>query len=461
MNISVILAAGEGTRMKSNIPKVLHKVCGKTILEYVLESSERAGIEDNIVIIGHGGEKVKKSLENTDLNVIFEEQPIGEGAPYGTGYAVKQAEEHIKDDHNVVILCGDAPLITAETIGELLEYHETRGYDGTVLTALLEDPTGYGRILRDDSGDIDKIVEDKDADEKIKKIKEINSGVYCFNGKLLKYAISKISNNNAQGEFYITDVVGILKDKGYKLGAKIIRDNRQIYGINSKIELAYSQKIMQERINNYHMKQGVILINPENTYIDSGVKIGRDTVIYPGVHIEKNSHIGKECLITNGTRIVNSTLSDGVTVDSSLIIDSKVGENTKIGPNAHLRPNSIVGNNCKIGNFVEIKNSLIKDGVKASHLAYIGDAEVGKNVNIGCGVIFANYDGKKKQKIKVGENAFIGSNSNLIAPVKISKEAYIAAGSTIIKNVGEGDLSIARSRQVNKPGWVKETELKK
>lgn len=456
MSVSIILAAGEGTRMKSKLPKVLHKIGGKPILDYVITASEKAGIKKNVVIIGHGGDKVKEAFNYKD--VIFEEQPIGEGAPYGTGYAVKQGVNHVSSEDTVIILCGDTPLVTKETISNLKEFHDKGKYDGTVLTAVLEDATGYGRIVRDKNGNIEKITEEKDANEKEKEIKEINTGIYAFKGRLLIEALNELDDNNAQGELYITDVVEILKTKGYNLGACIIDDFSDVYGINSKEQLAFCEKVLRKRINTYHMEQGVTLIDPENTYIDQDVKIGKDTVIYPGVFLQGSTIIGEDCTIYSQTRIVNSKIGDNTEIDSSLIEESEVGNLVHIGPNAHLRPNSILGNEIKIGNFVEVKNSKLGDGVKAGHLAYIGDGIVGKNVNIGCGVIFANYDGENKNKTIIGDNAFIGSNSNLVAPVNIGDNAYVAAGSTITEDVSEGSLSIARARQVNKDSYVRKKD---
>lgn len=456
MSVSIILAAGEGTRMKSKLPKVLHKIGGKPILDYVITASKKAGIKKNVVIIGHGGSKVKKAFN--DREVIFEEQPIGEDAPYGTGYAVKQGINHVSDDDTVIVLCGDTPLVTKDTISNLKEFHDKGKYDGTVLTAVLEDATGYGRIVRDKNGNIEKITEEKDANEKEKEIKEINTGIYAFKGRLLIEALNELDDNNAQGELYITDVIEILKTKGYNLGACIIDDFSDVYGINSKEQLAFCEKVLRKRINTYHMEQGVTLIDPENTYIDQDVKIGKDTVIYPGVFLQGSTIIGEDCTIYSQTRIVNSKIGDNTEIESSLIEESEVGNLVHIGPNAHLRPRSILGNNIKIGNFVEVKNSKLGDGVKAGHLAYIGDGIVGKNVNIGCGVIFANYDGENKNKTIIGDNAFIGSNSNLVAPVNIGDNAYVAAGSTITEDVSEGSLSIARARQVNKDSYVRKKD---
>lgn len=459
MSISIILAAGEGTRMKSKTPKVLHEIGGKPIVEYIIDSSEAAGIKKNILIIGHGASEVRNRLENRD--VIFEEQPIGEDAPYGTGYAVKQGEKHITDEDTVVILCGDTPLVTKETIEDLMSFHKDGKYDGTVLTAVLEDSSGYGRIVRDDKGCIRKITEEKDASKEEKEIKEINTGIYTFKGKLLKEALNELDDDNAQGELYITDVIEILNSKGYSLGACIIDNFSDVYGINSKEQLAFCAKILRNRINSFHMRNGVTLIDPDNTYIDQDVIIKRDTIIYPNVTIQGKTEIGEDCKVFSNTRIIDSYIGDNVEVESSLIEKSVIGNFVNIGPNAHLRPDSKLGNNIKIGNFVEVKNSVLADGVKAGHLAYIGDAEIGENVNIGCGVIFANYDGKNKHLTKVGNNSFIGSNSNLVAPVNIGNNAYVAAGSTIVENVEDGSLSIARARQVNKERKINSCEIDK
>lgn len=459
MEMAIILAAGEGTRMKSKTSKVLHKVCGKPILSYIVDAGKNAELGKNVVIVGHSGEKVKEYFKDEDI--IFKTQPIGDDVPYGTGYAVMQAVEEIEDDSTVVILYGDTPLIRQETIKSLMKYHKENNFKGTVLTAKLLDPKGYGRIVRDEEGYISKIVEDKDASPEEKEINEINSGIYCFDGKLLKHSLSQITNDNAQNEYYVTDVIEILKREGHKVGAYIIEDSVEINGVNSRVQLAFCEDVMRKRINNFHMENGVTIINPGNTYIESNVKIGRDTIIYSGVVLEGNTEIGEDCIIKQGTRIENSTIRNNVTIESSVIEDSFVDEGTKIGPNAHLRPKSNIGKNIKIGNFVEIKNATMKDNSKAGHLAYVGDADVGYNVNIGCGVIFVNYNGREKFRTTVGDNAFIGSNSNLVAPVNIEDWAYIAAGSTITKEVKEGELSIARANQVNKQGWVEKKGYKK
>lgn len=454
---SIILAAGEGTRMKSKIPKVLHKVCGKYLLDYVIEAARGAGVDQNIVVVGHGGDKVREVIAYDDLKIV--NQPVGEGVPYGTGFAVMQAKDYIKDDSYVIILYGDTPLITKDTINMLMKFHVDEDYDATVLTADFEDPTGYGRIIRDATGNVISIVEHKDATEEEKRIKEINSGIYCFKGKNLKIVLDKLGNNNAQGEYYITDAIEILNKLGCKVGAYKINNPVEILGVNSRVQLAEVEKIMRKRINDSFLSQGVTMIDPSTTYIEKGVKIGTDTIIYPGVIIEGNTVIGDNCVIGHNTKIVNSNIGNNVEIEISTILDSYVGNDTKIGPYAYLRPNSKIGNHVKIGDFVEVKNSTIGNNTKASHLSYIGDAEVGENVNIGCGVVFVNYNGKVKNKTIVEDNAFIGSNSNLVAPVIVKKDGYVAAGSTITDEVKEGELSIARARQVNKSGWVERKGL--
>ncbi len=454
MSMSIILAAGEGTRMKSDIPKTLHKVCGKEMLKYVIEAAQNSGIEKNVVILGHGKEKVLDNIK--DMNVLCVEQPIGENAPYGTGYAAMCAKEYINDEDTVVILVGDGPLIRKETLNEFIKYHEKSDYAASVMTAFLDNPKGYGRIVRNKDLSVMNIVEEKDAQEEIKKIKEINTGIYCFNGKLLKYALEKIDTNNSQNEYYLTDTVKVLNNENFKIGGWVLEDSTDIKAVNDRVQLAEVSKIMQERINKSLMLLGVTIIDPEHTYIEDCVKVGRDTVIYPGTILEGKTEIGSNCTIGPNSRIIDSFISNNVNVESSKVIKSTIGDGTTVGPFAYLRPDTVLGKNVKIGDFVEVKKSIIGDNSKSSHLAYIGDAEIGKNVNIGCGVVFVNYDGKHKNKTIVGDGAFVGSNSNLVAPVNIQQNSYIACGSTITQEVEEGDLAIARARQVNKKGLGKD-----
>lgn len=453
MNMSIILAAGEGTRMKSDIPKTLHKVCGKEMVKYVVEAAKNSGIEKNIIVLGHGKEEVAHSIKDMDLIAV--EQPIGEGSPYGTGFAVMAAKEYIDDDDTAVILCADGPLIRKETLQSFIKYHEDKKYAASVMTAYLENPKGYGRIVRNDDSSVMNIVEEKDATEGIKAIREINTGIYCFSGNLLKYALGKIGTDNSQGEYYLTDTIKVLNSESYKIGGWLLEDSTDIKAVNDRVQLAEVTKIMQDRINKRHMISGVTIIDPDHTYIEDSVIIGSDTVIYPGTVLEGTTVIGSHCTIGPNSRIINSTVRDNVSIESSKVIESEINDGTTVGPFAYLRPGTSLGKNVKIGDFVEVKKSTIGDNSKSSHLAYIGDAEIGKDVNIGCGVVFVNYDGKKKHKTTVGDKAFIGSNSNLVAPVTVQQGGYVACGSTITDEVEEGDLAIARARQVNKKGLGK------
>jgi bifunctional UDP-N-acetylglucosamine pyrophosphorylase/glucosamine-1-phosphate N-acetyltransferase len=370
-----------------------------------------------------------------------------------------QAENLIGEQGNVIVLYGDTPLINAESIRQFVENHIKEGFAASILTTEVDNPTGYGRIIRDDRGEVLKIVEEKDADSQQKKVKEINSGIYCFKAKDLKESLSGLNNNNNQGEYYLTDVIEILKNKGKKIGGYKLTDFTEIMGVNSRVQLAEAEKIMRKRILNKLMEEGVTIIGPDNTYIDKRVKVAKDTIIYPGTIIEGSTEIGEDCIIGPDVRIQNSIIKNGVEIRNSTVLESYIDSNTKVGPYAYLRPNSELGKNVKIGDFVEVKNSKIGDNSKASHLSYIGDGEVGKNVNIGCGVVFVNYDAKNKHKTIVEDNSFIGCNVNLVAPVTVKKNAYVAAGSTITKEVPEGALSVARAKQKNKEGWVKRKGL--
>ncbi|HBH13252.1 MAG: N-acetylglucosamine-1-phosphate uridyltransferase / Glucosamine-1-phosphate N-acetyltransferase [Clostridiales bacterium 38_11] len=448
MDISIVLAAGEGTRMKSKIPKVLHKICGKEIIKYVIEASHRANIEKCILILGHGREEVIQSL--IEYNVLFENQPMGESFPYGTGFAVMQGVRHVNDDDTVLILNGDVPLISSHTLKAFIDFHKKEKASISVMTAIFHNPHGYGRIVRKKTGEVIGIVEEKDASEHEKTIKEVNSGIYCFSGKELKTALKRLDTNNSQNEYYITDAVGLLKKDGKKVCGFRIDDMMEISGINDRYQQYQLNHYKQLEINKNHMMNGVTIIDSHNTYIDDSVMIEKDVIIYPGTILQGTTFISEDCIIGPNATIVDCKVGQGTIIEQSKLIDSVVGKSSSIGPFAYLRPKSIIGDHVKIGDFVEVKNTTIGNGSKASHLAYLGDGEVGDNVNIGCGVIFVNYDGMQKQSTKIGDNAFIGSNSNLVAPVTIEKGAYIACGSTITDDVGEGMLAIARARQVNK-----------
>ena len=447
MFTSVILAAGMGTRMKSKMPKVLHKVCGKPLSKWVIDASKAAGADKVCAVVGHKAETVKEVLGDVCEFALQAEQK-------GTGHAVMQAIDVIKNSKGeVVILNGDTPLITAETINKAIEYHKNNGNQATVITAILDDATGYGRIVRDNDGSVLKIVEQKDASEEEKKINEVNSGMYVFDAQSLVYALDKINTNNAQGEYYLTDTLEILLSAGKKIGGYAISDNDEIRGINDRVQLNEAEKIMQKRINEYHMRNGVTMRNPESVYIEDGVEIGNDTEICQNVTIKSGTKIGSDCVIGSGSMLDRAVIHDGVDVLSSVILESEVDEGTHVGPFAYIRPNCHVGKEVKVGDFVELKNSNIDDGTKISHLTYIGDSDVGKRVNFGCGTVTCNYDGKKKYRTTIGDDCFVGCNTNFVSPINVGDGVYIAAGSTITEDIPENSLSIARARQVNKEGW--------
>ena len=448
MFTSVILAAGMGTRMKSKMPKVLHKVCGKPLSKWVIDASKEAGADKVCAVVGHKAETVKEVLGDVCEFALQTEQK-------GTGHAVMQAIDVIKNSKGeVVILNGDTPLITAETINKAIEYHKNNGNQATVITAILDDATGYGRIVRDNDGSVLKIVEQKDASEEEKKINEVNSGMYVFDAQSLVYALDKITPNNAQGEYYLTDTLEILLSAGKKIGGYAISDNDEIRGINDRVQLNEAEKIMQKRINEYHMRNGVTMRNPESVYIEDGVEIGNDTEICQNVTIKSGTKIGSDCVIGSGSMLDRAVIHDGVDVLSSVILESEVDEGTHVGPFAYIRPNCHVGKEVKVGDFVELKNSNIDDGTKISHLTYIGDSDVGKRVNFGCGTVTCNYDGKKKYRTTIGDDCFVGCNTNFVSPINVGDGVYIAAGSTITEDIPENSLSIARARQVNKDGWM-------
>jgi bifunctional UDP-N-acetylglucosamine pyrophosphorylase/glucosamine-1-phosphate N-acetyltransferase len=452
---AVILAAGEGKRMKSKHPKVSHKVCGKPIIQHVIDSVHLAGLKKVVVVVGHKADEVKKCI-GTDVDFVLQSEQLG------TGHAVICASEYIKEGIDyTLVLTGDTPLITGETLSSFVEFHKKNKLNATILTSDFEDPTGYGRIVRNSDESVEKIVEHKDASEDEKKIKEINSGMFCFNTKDLIKALNKINNNNAQGEYYLTDVIEIMERDGLSIGAYKIENPTEIMGINDRTQLACAEKVMRHRILNNLMINGVTIMDPDSTYIEKDAFIGADTVVYPNTIIEGNTVIGEDCIIGPNSRIVDSTVHDLVEINNSVVLKSEVKKETHVGPFAYIRPESLIGSNVKIGDFVEIKKSTIGDGTKVSHLTYVGDSEVGRNVNFGCGTVTVNYNGKNKNKTIIGDNAFIGCNTNLVAPVKVGNDAYTAAGSTITREVPDGALAVARERQVNKEGWVERKGLKR
>ncbi|KAA8672963.1 bifunctional UDP-N-acetylglucosamine diphosphorylase/glucosamine-1-phosphate N-acetyltransferase GlmU [Clostridium sp. HV4-5-A1G] len=454
-NCAIILAAGKGKRMKSSIPKVLHRVCGTEMVNIVIDVVKKAQIEDIDVVIGRGAEQVKEATKSRNVKYSFQNKQLG------TGHAVLCASDFLKDkEGTAVIFTGDSPLIEEDVIEDMLNFHNKGRYKATILTSIVKDPNGYGRIIREKNGEVLKIIEHKDCSLEELKVNEINSGMYCFDIKKLVESLNKLHNNNVQGEYYLTDVIEILKNKGERIGALPV-SFEEIMGVNSRVQLSEAEKVMRNRINNVHMENGITLIDPDTTYIGLDVRIGKDTIIYPGNVIQGNTVIGENCILYPNSRIKDSVIENNVTIQSSVILESKVGENVTVGPFAYIRPESVIGNSVRIGDFVEIKKSIIGDKTKVSHLTYIGDAEVGNECNFGCGTVVVNYDGKVKNKTLIGDNSFIGCNTNLVSPVKVNNNTYIAAGSTITDEVPEGSLAIARAKQVNKKGWVYKKGLRK
>lgn len=446
--MAVILAAGEGKRMKSKKAKVVHEIFGMPLVEWVYKSIKNSGVDEVVVVVGHKAEEVKEKMGDKVLYAFQEKQ-------MGTGHAVMQAQEYLDNkDGYVIVLCGDTPLISSENISNTINYHKENTNSATIITAELDNPGGYGRIVRGSDGSVKKIVEHKDASLEEREIKEINSGMYCFNIKDLTEALKELDNDNSQGEYYLTDTIEILMNKGKKVGAIKVPDSNEILGINDRAQLSEAGQIIKNRILKRHLENGVTIIDPASTFIDEDVEIGIDTVIYPSTIIEGKSKIGEDCIIGPGSRLVSAQISDRVEVKNSVVLESSVDDDTKVGPFAYIRPGSSIGKKVKVGDFVEVKKSVIGNNTKISHLTYVGDAEIGSNVNLGCGVVVVNYDGQKKNKTIVGDNSFVGCNVNLISPVEVKNNAYVAAGSTITDEVPENSLAIARSKQVIKEGWV-------
>lgn len=445
---ALILAAGEGKRMKSKNAKASIQLSGKPMIEWVHSAARDAGVEDFIVVVGHCAEQVKTILGDRVQYAIQEQQ-------LGTGHAIMQAQDLLKDKKGyVLLLYGDTPLITSDTIAKIKKYHIESHNSATVVTACVENSHGYGRIVRDANGNIIKIVEEKDASLEEKNINEINTGMYCFDIDALLESLPKLTNNNNQGEYYATDLISILNSDNKKVGGVQIEDWEEMLGVNNRVQLYEASVILRNRTLKRLMESGVTIIEPSSTYIDDTVKIGIDTTIYPGTIIEGETIIGEDCVIGPNTKIVDSIVCDSVEIQNSVILKSKVGSMTTVGPFAYIRPGSEIGKNVRIGDFVEIKNSVIGDKTKVAHLTYIGDADLGSNINVGCGVVFVNYDGKNKHRAIVKDNAFIGSNVNLIAPIVVNENGFIAAGSTITDDVPKNSLAIARERQVVKENWV-------
>lgn len=444
---AVVMAAGEGKRMHSKHSKVVQKAAGKSLVCWVADALREAGAEEQVYIVGHRQEEVRAAL-GEDVAFVMQEKQLG------TGHAVMQAAPFLEGRNGcTIVLPGDAPIITPETLRAALNMFENDNFAAVVVTAQAPDPKGYGRLVRDESGHVVKIVEDRDATEEEKKIREINSSIYCYRTPLLLSALGRIDARNAQKEYYLTDTIEILIRDGHKVGA-YITDFDEIRGVNDRIELEEAGKILNRRVCRRHMASGVQIIDTDSTWIDPMVQIGCDTVIYPGAILWGKTVIGEDCRIGPQTRLDDVQVGDGTVITNSVASQCVIGRNCHIGPYSHIRPSSVLSDNVLVGAYVEVKNSTIGSGTRARHLTYIGDAQVGHNVNFGCGTITCNYDGLDKSACTIGDNVFIGGNSNLISPVTLNDNSYIAAGSTITEDVPELSLAIARSRQIVKENWV-------
>ena len=442
---AIVLAAGQGTRMKSSRPKVLHEILGRPMVAYLLDTLKALGLQDIVLVVGYQAEKVQAVLKDYGVRFVLQDPQLG------TGHAVQVAVPALPEDaRTVLVLCGDVPLIPGESIQSLHKVHEDARAAVTVQTTMLPDGLHYGRVVRDEAGQVLEVVQSRDAAPDVLKITEINTGTYFFDASFLQAALSRLTPNNVQKELYLTDLIRLAREQGLSVAALAEPEWENVLGINSRKELAEATQQVKRAINERHMSQGVTLIDPDSTYIEFFVSIGRDTVIYPDVYLQGRTTVGENCVIEPQVKIADSILADGVHVRMcSVIAESRLGPGVIVGPFAHLRPGSDLREGARVGNFVEVKKSVLHEGVKANHLTYLGDAEVGAGANVGAGTITCNYDGVKKYKTTIEEGAFIGSNTALVAPVTVGAGAYVGAGSTITKDVPPGKLGIARARQVN------------
>ncbi len=447
----VVLAAGAGKRMRSKHPKVLHPLWGKPMVEYVLDSCQRLPLAKIFLVIGHQAERVKEALAQRNICFVLQREQKG------SGHALMQVGPQLKGfSGDLLVVCGDVPLISEEILRNLLAVHLKAKAAATLLTTHLDDPTGYGRVIREKSGKLRAIVEEVDANDRQKAIREVNTGIYCFAAPDLFAALKETRSSNRQGEYYLPDVFSFLRERGLKVEISSTPDSEKVMGINSRLELAMAFSILKRRKLEKLMRHGVTILDPASTFIDPACQIGKDTVIYPNSYIEGKTVIGEDCILYPGSRILTSRIGNAVTLlDHCLILESEIQDGSKVGPFAHLRPQSQIGKGARIGNFVEIKKSEIGEGSKVPHLSYIGDSAIGKKVNIGAGSITCNYDGYEKHRTQVEDGVFVGSNTLFIAPVCVGEGVIVAAGSVITEDVPPRALAIARARQINKEGWAK------
>ncbi|HUR20572.1 MAG TPA: bifunctional UDP-N-acetylglucosamine diphosphorylase/glucosamine-1-phosphate N-acetyltransferase GlmU [Vicinamibacterales bacterium] len=447
----VILAAGKGTRMKSALPKVLHPLAGRPLIEHILSTVDHLPTTSTTLVVGHGADQVQTALASRpSLQYVVQSPQLG------TGHALLQAEPVLSGaTGNVLLLYADVPLLEPGTLLRLLEAHRNAKAAMTVLTAELPDPYGYGRIVRGGEGQIERIIEERDASSAQRAIREINSGIYALSMEPLFEHLHRLATDNSQGEYYLTDLVGLYRQQGLPVDALCLDSADELRGVNSRLDLAELSQIVRQRKNRLLMMDGVTLDDPATTFVDMDVTVGPDTVLGPGVRLEGRTVVGDRCRIHAGSRLTNVTMEDDVVVlDYSVIVDSRVGQGAAVGPMAHVRPESVIGSGARVGNFVELKKTSLGKGSKASHLTYLGDATIGEGVNIGAGTITCNYDGAAKYPTIIEDGVFIGSDSQLVAPVTVGKDAYVGAGSTIVSDVPAGSLALARGRQVIKADWA-------
>ncbi len=445
----IVLAAGLGTRMKSDLAKALHQLAGRPLIQHVLDAAAGVEPEKIVLVLGHQADKVRSAVGECRPEIVLQAEQLG------TGHAVQQTAETIsKGTGAVLVLCADTPLVTGKTLTDVIKLHTKSRSSVTFITAKVDNPFGYGRVVRGKGG-VMRVVEEKDATAAQKKIQEVNAGIYCFDRKFLLSSLTLLGKNNAQREYYLPDTIELAKKKKLRVSAFLCEDPQEVMGVNSRYDLSQAESIMRRRINRRWMLEGVTMLEPETVFVGNEVRLGHDVVLYPNVMIEGRTRIGAACLIYPGTRIVDSVIADNVTVkDCSVIEESEIAAGAVVGPFAHLRPGSVIEARARIGNFVEVKRSTIGEGSKANHLAYIGDATVGRDVNIGAGVIFCNYDGYNKHPTVIEDNVFVGSDSQLVAPVRIGHGALIAAGSTITRDVPADALAISRVPQESREGFA-------
>lgn len=444
---AIILAAGKGTRMKSRYPKVIHKVLDKPMIMHVINNLKNANVSDIISVVGYQAKMVQEVVGD-DSKYVYQTEQLG------TGHAVMQAKELLQNEEGItIVICGDTPLISSETIDNLITYHHNNGNKATILTGCLDDAQCYGRIIRDNAKNVMGIVEYKDATEEQKAIQEFNTGTYIFDNKELFKALNEVGNSNAQKEYYLTDVISIMYNHGLKVDGYVLDDLEQTIGINDRKTLSIATLMMQTRVNNFHMLNGVTIIDPKTVYIGPDVIIGQDTIIHPNTTIIGNSSIGNESEIGPNCYLEDTIVLDRSKIKFAHLVETTIKDDVEIGPYVRMRKNAVVEDKCKIGNFVELKSSHFDKGSKAAHLSYIGDTSVGKNVNIGCGVITVNYDGVNKYRSNIADNSFIGCNSNLISPVNIGEGAFIAAGTTVTDDIPSDSLAIGRAKQTIKKDY--------